>query len=157
MTIRPPEAIAAGAGWRRVGTVKWFKSGASEVLRVGEYEIQFRTAYPTRLWRFPTRLKRKVSVLRGRTTQVEAVYVRIGRLTAVLAPPPARPEKSYWRIAGTRKWYKLGYVARNVAVGEYEVEFHCPKVPPKARPRVRVRVEQGKLAKALGRYRCKQF
>lgn len=47
LTIQPPEAAAAGARWRRVGTSTWFASGATESnVAIGSYQIEFLTGIP---------------------------------------------------------------------------------------------------------------
>lgn len=47
ITIAPPEAAAAGARWRRVGTTTWYASGATESnVPIGSYQIEFLTGIP---------------------------------------------------------------------------------------------------------------
>jgi alpha-tubulin suppressor-like RCC1 family protein len=42
VTILPPEAIAAGAQWRRVGTTDWQDSGQIETVQVGQWNVEFK-------------------------------------------------------------------------------------------------------------------
>ena len=42
VTISPPEAIDAGAQWRRVGTSTWLDSGITETeIPAGQYSVEF--------------------------------------------------------------------------------------------------------------------
>lgn len=81
ITITPPEAAAAGAMWRRKGTMDWFASGATESdIAVDTYEIEFK---PVPGWRPPGNVT--VTVQAGTTqTSVSAYSEQGGVLPGVL-------------------------------------------------------------------------
>lgn len=71
VTLTPPEAIAAGAKWRRVGTTAWLDGGSTEAgLPTGNYTVEFQSLP---LWLTP--VTQVVAVNPNQATAANAVYV----------------------------------------------------------------------------------
>lgn len=72
VTITPPEAVAAGAMWRRVGSTEWRSSGATETnVPTGFVAIEFK---PVRNWTEPKSMNVVVSI--NLAAQAAASYIR---------------------------------------------------------------------------------
>ena len=70
VTILPPEAVTAGAQWRREGTDTWYNSGSSESnVDTGEYTLEFKTIDG---WVIPAEMT--VDVSDGQTTSASGTY-----------------------------------------------------------------------------------
>jgi hypothetical protein len=74
VTIVPPECVAAGAQWRRVGTTSWLDSGytESEVLP-GVYTVEFKNVSG---WTKPGEME--VTISAGQTTNATGIYQQLG-------------------------------------------------------------------------------
>ncbi len=71
ITILPPEAVAAGAQWRRAGTDIWYDSGSTEGnIDTGQYTIEFKTLDG---WGLPIELT--VGIIDGQTTSASGTYI----------------------------------------------------------------------------------
>ena len=71
VTITPPEAITAGAQWRRVGTTPWLDSGYTEAAPVGNWTIEFKAL--TGCWTKPA--NHAVVISEGSTTEDSGMYM----------------------------------------------------------------------------------
>ena len=120
VTIVPPEAVAAGAKWRRRGTAKWHTSTAPETgVWVGQWPLEFKD---TPLWMTPA--TQMVTVEKGQTTTATAVYRRpSGSLRFTLFPPAVVSAGARWRRIGTTPWLASDVAESSVTVGNYYVEF----------------------------------
>jgi len=127
VTLGPPEALTAGARWRRVGTLDWLNSGATETqVPAGQCHIEFMDVTG---WQSPA--EQSVTLAKNTTNVFEANYVstaRPGSLTVNLAPPQAVQAGAQWRYkrsgsADWSAWNETGFTASGLAPGSYSVEF----------------------------------
>jgi hypothetical protein len=71
VSISPPDAVSAGAQWRRTETTPWFNSGDTETgIPTGSYEVQFKSIDG---WLSP--LNQFVIISDGATTSISCAYV----------------------------------------------------------------------------------
>lgn len=120
VAIGPPDAIVAGAQWRRAGTTAWGDSGNTEPeIPAGEYTVEFK---PLEGWAEP--FPQTVTVAGGQTTTLSVDYFReVGHLRVELQPPEIAQLGGRWRRAGTLLWGQSGDIERGIPTGEYQVEF----------------------------------
>ena len=71
VSLSPPAAVAAGAGWRLLGETNYLSSGAFRALNAGSYTMEFR---PLTDWLAPGNLT--VAVRTGATAYATAIYLR---------------------------------------------------------------------------------
>jgi hypothetical protein len=117
--LGPPEAVEAGAQWRRVGTEAWLDSGATEEdLEVGSYDIEFK---PVSLWRTPNSVNAMVNP--DQTTTVSADYYQRGSLQVTIEPAAAVTAGAQWRRVGTEAWLDSGATEEDLEIGPYDIEF----------------------------------
>jgi len=121
VTLEPPDAVAAGARWRRVGTMSWLSSGQTESeLSVGTYMIEFKSVTG---WTTPA--SELAAVTADQTTQVTATYQTggAGSVSMVLEPVEARTAGARWRRTGTAAWLASGETDSGLPPGAYTIEF----------------------------------
>lgn len=123
VTLAPPEAIVAGAKWRRMGTVPWLASGTTELgLVAGTYTVEFQAVTG---WIAPA--DQNAAIVAGQTTAVTGTYTSLvedpGALQVSLTPAAAVAAGAQWRRAGTTVWLDSGTTETGVATGECTVEF----------------------------------
>ena len=119
VTLLPPEAVAAGAQWRRTGTTPWLDSGASEVLTPGNYTVEFKSAPG---WVTP--VSQTFNLSDKQTVTLSAVYtVPPGSLWVGITPPGAVAAGAKWRRMGTTAWLDSATTETGLAAGSYTVEF----------------------------------
>ncbi len=118
--ILPPEAVAAGAQWRRTGTTTWQDSGSSVTgLATGNAIVEFK---PIDGWTTPS--SRTVAIANGQVAQLTATYVRqLGALLVSIQPAGAVAAGARWRRTGTTTWRESGQIETAVPTGPYIVEF----------------------------------
>ena len=119
--ISPPEVVAAGAMWRRAGTVPYLGSGVVENdLPTGSYNVELS---PVSGWTGPT-LYLSGDVTRNQTTTLQGSYTRqVGYLKVTLEPPNAVTAGGRWRRVGTLNWLESDATESNVPTGDYEIQF----------------------------------
>ncbi|MGI6459734.1 MAG: M6 family metalloprotease domain-containing protein [Candidatus Hydrogenedentales bacterium] len=122
VTLAPADAVAAGAQWRRQGTLTWFDSGSTETgILEGTYTVEFKTVAG---WTAPA--AQTVTITADETTAAAAAYVEkvvTGSLRVTLAPQAAVNAGAQWRRAGTAAWKNSGVTEDGLPVGAYTVEF----------------------------------
>jgi hypothetical protein len=129
VTILPPEAIAAGAMWRRVGTDEWLASNQTETgLRTGYYTIEFKDVPDE--WIKP--VNQTLHVIEGETTTATGIYTQNGSLCVTILPPEAAAAGAQWRRVGSTEWHDSGYTEERVRAGACTLEFK--EIPGWAKP-----------------------
>ena len=120
VTLTPPEAAAAGARWRRVGTTNWMESGGTDTnLPTGSYAIEFK---PVAGWMQPGQAY--VTVKPDAITSATGAYVfRTGSLKVSITPPEAAAAGAKWRRVGSSAWLDSDAVETNIPEGSWQVEF----------------------------------
>ena len=119
VTLTPPEAVAAGAQWRRVGTTEWRDSGATETcVLAGAINVEFK---PMPGWIRPAQTLLGVSG--GKATVKTAAYSRSGSVRVTIEPPEAVAAGAQWRLAGTLPWFDSGIEQSEAWPGDATVEF----------------------------------
>lgn len=114
--LDPPQALQAGAAWRKVGTQTWRSHGFMERLAPGTHEIEFKSIDD---WRKPP--NRQLCVLRNQMNTFFGVYTIPQGLRMMIHPAQAR-QAGAWRKAGTQTWRPHGFMER-LAPGVHEIEF----------------------------------
>lgn len=146
VTITPPEAVAAGAQWRRKGTTSWFDSGTTETsVSAGNRYVEFKLVTG---WAAPTQT---VTVTAGATAEVVGVYAPAGSLRVTITPDMALPAGAQWRRVGTTTWRDSGFVETALPPGDFQVEFKGASgwITPPAQP---VTVTLGETAEVAAAY-----
>ena len=119
VTIIPPEAVAAGAKWRRTGTTPWQDSGFTEPgIPVGSYTVEFSDVAG---WAKPS--DRTVTITKDQTTPITGVYTEPGSLQVTISPSCAVDAGAKWRRTGTTPWLNSGATESGIPVGQQTVEF----------------------------------
>ncbi len=123
VSVTPPEAVAAGAKWRRSGTSVWRAPESTETdVAPGTHTIEFSEVSG---WTKPS--GKSVVVTAGATAETSAAYTQIaqtkGILTVVLLPAEAAAGGAKWRRTGTETWRAGGEQETGVAPGNHAVEF----------------------------------
>lgn len=118
VTITPPEAIAAGAKWRRVGDAAWRDSGSILAdIPTGYCQIEFQ-AIPD--W---TTSSGSLTVKADQVTTLTRAYTRqTGTLLVALSPTHAVSGGARWRYSGSTTWRSTG-VRTTLPTGTYTIEF----------------------------------
>jgi hypothetical protein len=120
VTLSPPEAVAAGAQWRRAGTTAWFDSGTTETnLAVGKWTIEFKPIPGG--WVTPT--TQSLTISHGSIATANAAYTGWGSLRVILSPPEAVTAGAKWRRVGATVWHDSGTSESAVPAGPCAVEF----------------------------------
>lgn len=71
ITLLPPEAVEAGAQWRRTETTTWYDSGSTEGnIETGEYTIEFKAVEG---WTTPDEIN--VNILNDQTSSASGAYI----------------------------------------------------------------------------------
>ena len=121
VTLAPPEVVASGAQWRRVGTVTWLNSGDTELDLVSRsYEIEFTGVAG---WTSPETLTVQVPPNDTLQTTAEYALILFGNLQVTLEPPEAVAEGAQWRRVGTEAWRNSGETETDLVSGFYDIEF----------------------------------
>jgi hypothetical protein len=119
VTLAPPEAVAAGARWRRAGTEPWLASGATESgVPSGPVSLEFSVLDQ---WVRPSGVTATVAV--GGVTTASAAYQVAGQLRVDLAPAAAVAAGAQWRRVGTTPWLASGATEAGILTGPCQVEF----------------------------------
>ncbi len=127
VNLTPPEAAAAGAKWRRVGTLAWRNSGETEAqVPAGQCPIEF---FDVSGWQSPA--EQTVTLTKDTTNVFEAGYVSTappGSLAVQLGPLEARNAGAMWRYkrsdsADWSGWKESDNTVAGLASGSYSVEF----------------------------------
>ncbi len=127
VNLTPPEAVAAGAKWRRVGTLTWRNSGETEAqVPAGQCPIEF---FDVSGWQSPA--EQTVTLTKDTTNVFEAGYVSTappGSLAVQLGPLEARNAGAMWRYkrsdsADWSGWKESDNTVAGLASGSYSVEF----------------------------------
>ncbi|MGB9006329.1 MAG: hypothetical protein WCB96_11455 [Candidatus Aminicenantales bacterium] len=127
VNLTPPEAVAAGAKWRRVGTLAWRNSGETETqVPAGQCPIEF---FDVSGWQSPA--EQTVTLTKDTTNMFEASYISTappGSLTVQLGPLEARNACATWRCkrsdsADWSGWKESDNTVAGLASGSYSVEF----------------------------------
>ena len=94
VTIQPVAARIAGAQWRRVGTLTWYNSGATEAdVDEGDYLVEFK---PVTDWTEPADIP--VTVAPDETATATGTYtMATGALQVTIEPQGARDDGALWR------------------------------------------------------------
>ena len=150
VTITPPEAVAAGAQWRRTGTAQWLDSGSTEEdVPEGSHVVEFQTVSG---WNTPE--NQTVAITAGETTTAAGAYTEIvpaGSLWVVITPQEAVDAGAQWRRVGTAEWRDSGFVEEGVPAGLCTVEFQVVS-GWNAPENIDVPVEVGDTALVTGAY-----
>jgi hypothetical protein len=120
VTILPqPDAIDAGAKWRRVGTSTWQDSGATESgILVGQYTVEFSDVAG---WVKPG--NKTVTISNGQTANTSGTYVpQTGFLVVTILPQAAIDAGAQWQVDGGG-WQSSGYTETDVLTGQHTVTF----------------------------------
>lgn len=122
VTIAPPEAVTAGAKWRRVGSEQWRDSGTIESgIPAGSHTVEFSDVLG---WAKPA--NRTLTINTGRTTSITETYSKkTGSLRVTIDPSEAVAAGAKWRRMGTSLWRDSGTTESGIFVGQYEVEFRA--------------------------------
>jgi hypothetical protein len=127
VTIQPQGVVAAGAQWRRVGTLTWFDSGYLETdVPAGECTLEFKDV---QYWRGPG--EQRITVSNAQTTSYTATYTSTlpgGSFNVTIAPQEALSAGAKWRYVSqdqtvTSSWYDSGQAVSSVPPGQYTVQF----------------------------------
>ena len=118
--IIPPDAVAAGAKWRRVGTEPWLNHEAVEQnVPTGDWTVQFSDLSS---WFNPG--NQQVTVQKDQVSTVTGVYSReAGALTVTINPTAAVTAGAMWRCGNSSDWRSSGATAGGIPVGDYTIEF----------------------------------
>ena len=118
VTIGPPEAVDAGAQWRRVGTSTWFDSGITEAeIPVGQYSVEFSNVAG---WTKPG--NRRVEIKDVNPAYATGTYTRQqASLVVTIIPEEAVYAGAQWRVDGG-DWLGSGETQK-VFVGEHQLQF----------------------------------
>lgn len=115
--IAPPEAVAAGAQWRRSGTDIWRGSGEPELVPPGLHTVEFK---PLSTWKTPPNQDAFVGA--GEVVEITGTYILPASLCVTILPPEAIRAGAKWRVdAGP--WRESGYVETGLTVGLHTVSF----------------------------------
>ena len=147
-TLSPPEAITAGARWKRVGTPNWLASGITETnIPTGNYTVEF-LDLPTS-WSTP--VTKGVTINENKTTTVSVSYTRhTGSVCVVINPSVAVTAGAQWRRVGTT-WRNSGTTETVVPTGNYQIEFK-PITGWSSPVNILVKVSQNKSSSASSVY-----
>ena len=119
VTITPPEAVTAGAQWRRAGTTTWRDSGATEPgVPYGHYALELK---PLTGWARPAGTY-AVDVDKAKNAWT-APYAPGGLLKVTIEPPEARASGAKWRTVGALAWRDSDTTASEVTTGTLSIEF----------------------------------
>ena len=119
VVIAPPESVAAGAQWRRLGATNWLDSGHTESgIITGKHTVEFKDVPE---WAKPPNLDVNVSV--GQTTNAGGTYLRPGSLHVIISPPEVVVAGAQWRRVGTATWLDSNCTETGIRPGDYTVEF----------------------------------
>ena len=127
VNLGPAEAAAAGAKWRRVGTLVWHESGATEYqIPAGTCPIEFSTVAG---WRSPD--EQTVTLVKNTTNAFTATYTSTappGSLNVHLGPAEAAAAGAQWRhrtpnSANGSAWQDSEQTATGISAGAYEIQF----------------------------------
>jgi major membrane immunogen (membrane-anchored lipoprotein) len=149
VTINPPEAVAAGAQWRRVGTSMWRNSGTTESnIPVGQHTVEFKSVSG---WSKPP--NQTVTVQDGITTETNATYTTpSGSLRVFIDPQSAIEAGAKWRVDGGT-WQDSGTTLSGLSVGYHSVSYNsvagCTKPANQT-----VTISDGGTAVVTGTYTC---
>lgn len=149
VTINPPEAVAAGAQWRRVGTSMWRNSGSTESnIPVGQHTVEFKSVSG---WSKPP--NQAVTIQDGITTEASGTYtVPSGSLQVLIEPQPAIAGGAKWRVDGGA-WQDSGTILTGLSVGYHSVSYStatgCTKPPNQT-----VTITNGATTTVTGTYTC---
>lgn len=144
VAIQPPEAVIAGAAWRRAGTTSWIPGGATEtVVATGSYTVEFK---PMSGWTPPPPCN--VTVVDSKLTTASATFIRqVGALCVTLSPPEAVAAGAMWRRIGSTAWRASGTTETSVPSGAVTLEFKpAPKWKAPAAATAYVSINQTKQA-----------
>lgn len=155
VTLAPPEAVAAGAQWRRVGTTPWLASGYTETdLTAGGCTVEFKTVAG---WVAPS--NDDVQIVAAQTAATVGTYAPAppsGNLQVTLTPSGAVAAGAQWRRVGTTTWIGSGGTESAIPVGSYTVEFKT--VPGWTTPaNEAVTINENETAAATGIYVIKTY
>ncbi|MEK7674326.1 MAG: SBBP repeat-containing protein, partial [Verrucomicrobiota bacterium] len=120
VTITPPEACNAGAGWRRAGTSRWRDSDEVEYgVPAGPCAIEFSNPPG---WYQPA--DQSVLIRKDDVTVATVTYVpHTGSLQVTIGPPQACDAGAKWRRLGSLPWHNSDETETGVPIGKYLVEF----------------------------------
>ncbi len=124
--LSPPEAVTAGAQWRRTGTSTWRNSNTVETdVPAGGHAVEFKAVTN---WTTPANYS--VTIAADQRTTVSGPYATYtrhrGALVVTLLPPDVELAGAQWRRVGTTTWRSSGITETNIPVGNYTVEMKAP-------------------------------
>lgn len=147
VTIDPPEAVAAGAAWRRVGASIWHNSGETEQIPAGPYQIEFKTLSA---WSRPQNID--TVVFPCQTVETSGTYTPpAGSLQVTIEPPEARDAGARWRV-DSGEWRGSGYIQGGLSPGLHTVSFNIISGWTKP-PNRTVTIVKDQTATATGTYK----
>lgn len=148
VSLAPPQAIAAGAQWRRLGTTAWFDSGTTEAgVPAGYWPIEFK---PVADWNVLTSVT--VIVNRDQSATTSGTYaLQVGAIQMKLLPAEAAAAGAKWRRVGTETWLASGASEANLPPGNYTVEFLAVR-NWKTPASMQVTVSSGQTTQVTGNY-----
>lgn len=156
VTITPPEAVAAGARWRRAGATEWLGSGQIETgVPSGQYKIEYK---PVPHWTTPASVKTNLKP--GGLGQLTANYGKGCGVRVMLTPPEAVAAGAKWRGTGTTAWLDSGTSETNLAYysnpgATYTVEFK--PIPNFSTPaNVNISIRSGQTSETTATYALTQ-
>lgn len=120
VTIKPDQAIADGARWRRLGTLPWRESGTTEAgVPVGIHTVEFSDVLG---WQKP--VNRTVTISEGHLTEAAGIYSSLppGNLTVNIMPQGAIDAGAKWRLDGGG-WHDSGETIAGLPTGEHVLSF----------------------------------
>ncbi|MEM6793966.1 MAG: LamG-like jellyroll fold domain-containing protein [Acidobacteriota bacterium] len=119
VSLAPPEAVAAGAGWRLGGDSALYSSGESVRARPGERRVE---PVAPEGWLAPPDFT--VPVTLGETREAEATFVRsgTGTLRVAIVPEAALLAGARWRLDSGGPWRASGERLA-LPTGAYTVTF----------------------------------
>ncbi|GMW00543.1 MAG: hypothetical protein AMXMBFR84_16800 [Candidatus Hydrogenedentota bacterium] len=117
VTLSPPEAVTAGAGWQVDGG-DWHATGDTvSGLATGNHVVTFRGVDH---WVEPTALN--VSITRDTTTNESGAYIEAGSIITTIEPMDAVTAGAQWKVDGGA-WQNSGARLSNLAPGSHTVQF----------------------------------
>ncbi len=119
VTLEPPEALAAGAGWRIDGG-EWFESAFTlGGINPGEHLLEFKEASG---WLAPSNTT--VMVESNRVLETSQAYTkRGGSLRVTVSPGQAAVSGAYWQTDGTGSWHRSGDTISALSAGTHQINF----------------------------------
>ncbi len=149
VTIKPNEAIQAGAQWRQSGLKGglWKPSGATMAdILAGQHQIEFKDITG---WTKPA--TQNVLITGSQTTQAQGEYRQAsGSLVVTIQPQEVVARGAQWRVEGGA-WQASGSKVPNVNAGQKNIEYK--EIPGWIKPASHtVNVTAGGSAVATGRY-----